>query len=485
MPSLLFLVANTSTTHRNSSIGLLATIYVFYTIPLTAVSRLVDAEQLDQLFPELAKWSQDLGLEVAQYASGFLTALIWSTFFALCPILFKSIANFGSRATSVASAEFMAFKYFWWFMVFTAFSGPILANMALEGFNDGFAVSSDFRSVVRAIAVTIPSTVSVNWINWIVFRMLVTLPFSYLLQANTFLFQVIGMKCCSRLVSGGGPGGATPYRVFVDSGVVLMCTLSLATASPLVAPACFLYFLVCQPLLRRNLIFVYRPKFDGGGFRWPFVFDMCISCMAVGTILLSGQMGLKEALGPAVLAASALVPIFMFQRGMKRRYGRAFKDAALLQTSLLDGWNTECSSVKKREEFRRFLVDAHKAAYVPVCLAATDTQDFLTAEPAVVVPLSSDPDSSTDDLSPVDPSINESFQATEEVFDRRLSQRGATMRRTMSVLSAARRRTLSRGSLRCDASDDDYSIFSPFGRSSASHVPPFDNSLSSLPGKNE
>jgi hypothetical protein len=86
------------------------------------------------------------------------------------------------------------------------------------------------------------------------------------------------------LVVGGGSGGPVPYRLYIDSGVVLMwyvvaqravysvpkssalmlpihrSTLALAPASPIVAPACFLYFLVCQPLMRRNLIYMYRPR---------------------------------------------------------------------------------------------------------------------------------------------------------------------------------------------------------------------------------
>jgi hypothetical protein len=45
--------------------------------------------------------------------------------------------------------------------------------------------------------------------------------------------------------------------------------------------------------------------------------------------------------------------------------------------------------VEKREEFRQFLVDAHKAAYIPVCIAGGAT-NILTAEPAVVIPSEND-----------------------------------------------------------------------------------------------
>lgn len=95
------------------------------------------------------------------------------------------------------------------------------------------------------------------------------------------------------------------------------------------------------------------------------MFDMCISGLILGEILLSVQMLLKQAPGPAVAAAITNVPTVLFSKGIKERYLRAFQDAALLQTSLLDGWDTSTEySIENREEFRQFLVDAHKAAYV-------------------------------------------------------------------------------------------------------------------------
>jgi hypothetical protein len=76
-------------------------------------------------------------------------------------------------------------------------------------------------------------------------------------------------------------------------------------------------------------------------------------------------MVLKRAVGPAIGAAFTIVPVLLFSKNMKTRYMRSFMDAALLQTSLLDGWDaSEDYTFEKREEFRKFLVDAHKASYV-------------------------------------------------------------------------------------------------------------------------
>lgn len=145
-------------------------------------------------------------------------------------------------------------------------------------------------------------------------------------------------------------------------------------------------------MLRWTLIFLYRPKFDFGGGRFPFIFDICISGIIAGQILLIAMLVLKRAVGPALLASVPLVPTLWFRYFVRRRYLRAFNDAALLQTSLLDGWDTNVvTSEAKREDFRKFLVDCHKAAYVPVCIAG-DQSTTLTAEPAVVVPIEFDDD---------------------------------------------------------------------------------------------
>lgn len=63
---------------------------------------------------------------------------------------------------------------------------------------------------------------------------------------------------------GGGPGGPIPFRIYIDSGVVFMALVSITPIAPLLAPASLVYFLYCSPLLRRNLIFLYRPTFDAG-----------------------------------------------------------------------------------------------------------------------------------------------------------------------------------------------------------------------------
>jgi hypothetical protein len=215
----------------------------------------------------------------------------------------------------------------------------------------------------------------------------------------------------------------------------MLCLFALAPASPLIAPAAFTYFLFCTPMLRWTVIFLYRPKFDIGGGRFPFIFDICISGMIAGQIFVVAMMTLKKAIGPAVAAFCPMIPTIWFRYFVRRRYLRAFNDAALLQTSLLDGWDTNVeTSQEKREEFRKFLVDCHKAAYVPVCIAG-DQSTLITAEPAVVVPTEFDDDiESLRDLE-FDPSLREDASTVKgDVSTRMQVQPGAMSRRASTFL---------------------------------------------------
>ena len=103
------------------------------------------------------------------------------------------------------------------------------------------------------------------------------------------------------------------------------------------------------------------------------------------------MMVLKRAYGPAIAAGLPILPTYIFSLKANGNFARAYRDAGLLQTSQLDGWaKAEPTSVKKREDFRQWLVDCHKASFVPICLASVE--DVITAEPAAVVPIGSDTD---------------------------------------------------------------------------------------------
>lgn len=120
--------------------------------------------------------------------------------------------GYSNRISSIT--ENSALHYFWWFMVVSAFSGTSFSTAVIEGFNQGIAIGASFQEVIEVTAATIPSQVSATWLNWILVRFTIVLPTQYLLQMNTFLFACLRLKCCSRVVRGGG--GMSPGNIFLS-----------------------------------------------------------------------------------------------------------------------------------------------------------------------------------------------------------------------------------------------------------------------------
>ena len=88
---------------------MLIVIYIFYTLPLTLASALVAPEKLNNIIPGIEEMAKE-NLLLNNLLSGILPAVFYSIFFALCPVLFKSLSNFGSNAVSVNQAEFIALQ---------------------------------------------------------------------------------------------------------------------------------------------------------------------------------------------------------------------------------------------------------------------------------------------------------------------------------------------------------------------------------------
>jgi hypothetical protein len=144
------------------------------------------------------------------------------------------------------------------------------------------------------------------------------------------------------------------------------------------------------------------------------------------------MMILKKAYGPAALAALSIYPTYLFSHICKDRFLRCYRDAGLLQTSQLDGWDlTKPTSREERDEYRKWLVDCHKASFVPICLAGSD--NFLTAEPAVVIPMEQDREDEFEESSIAPQQRTSTFDSNS--VSSQSKQRGAMFRRIPSSRS--------------------------------------------------
>jgi hypothetical protein len=113
--------------------------------------------------------------------------------------------------------ENSALNYFWWFMVVSAFTGTSFETAAVDGFSDGIRIGAELQELLEKTAISIPLRVSANWLNWLIARTFIVLPTQYLLQMNTFLFTLLGLKCCQRAVRGGGKSSVISFCSCIDN----------------------------------------------------------------------------------------------------------------------------------------------------------------------------------------------------------------------------------------------------------------------------
>ena len=164
-PVTLNLNGNQLMIRRYIALASLAFIYIFYTIPITAAQSLVSPQKLEETLPDLYNWMSQTKYLSAEIMAGLVSALLYTAFFALCPIMFKGIANSGSQATSVQEAEKYALKYYWYFMLVTAFVFTGLADAAISIWDSRLVIMlsehTDHNSCVSLILFS--AAVSVMW----------------------------------------------------------------------------------------------------------------------------------------------------------------------------------------------------------------------------------------------------------------------------------------------------------------------------------
>ena len=124
-------------------------------------------------------------------------------FFALLPQIFKMLANFAGKATSIHEAERYALRLYWWFMLVFVFGGRTLGNVIWTAFANNNANLSSAQEIIIDLATVVPTTQSFYWLTWMITQTGIILPFMYFLQFNNFMFTALNWDCCARATAGG------------------------------------------------------------------------------------------------------------------------------------------------------------------------------------------------------------------------------------------------------------------------------------------
>ncbi|KAL3923561.1 MAG: hypothetical protein SGILL_001587 [Bacillariaceae sp.] len=144
--------------------------YVFfcclYSIPLAIVSTVLDPTYLATAFPDAEVWQNSDGVFFQLFA-GISSGMLYSLFFSVLPQIFKYLAFMLGSASTIQKGEDNALKFYWYFMLVTAFTGSTLASILLQGLFQG-NFSEEFQDGLTTIAQTIPTSQAPVWLNWII-----------------------------------------------------------------------------------------------------------------------------------------------------------------------------------------------------------------------------------------------------------------------------------------------------------------------------
>ncbi|VEU35296.1 unnamed protein product [Pseudo-nitzschia multistriata] len=107
-----------------------------YTIPLTMVSQLLNPTLLAEVFPDV-EVLQNPDTFFFKALAGISTGYIYTLFFSILPQIFKLLAFSEGSSSSKPQAEEYAMRFYWYFMLVTAFTGQSLVQMLLDGILQG------------------------------------------------------------------------------------------------------------------------------------------------------------------------------------------------------------------------------------------------------------------------------------------------------------------------------------------------------------
>ena len=226
-------------------------------------------EKINNLILDPALLADVLGISyntAVRYMATF-SGLGQSLLFSVCPTIFKFLSCIEGSSASMEQAEQKAMIYFWYFYIVARYMGPVLLNAAQSYTeNEEGTLEETVLKTMDKLTSEIPKSLGPAALTYIIFSALINWPAFYLLQSGNFITKLLGMDWLNNyILKGGGIGRDVPYRIYVDSGYIFACLISMAPMVPLLGPFCLLHFLIVSPILRWLLVFTYRPKFDSGG----------------------------------------------------------------------------------------------------------------------------------------------------------------------------------------------------------------------------
>ena len=124
------------------------------------VSQVTHPTWLAAAFPDI-EILQDPDNFFFRILAGFSSGYIYTLFFSILPQVFKLLAMSEGTSSSKVDAEEKALRFYWYFMLVTAFTGGYLVNLLIASLVEG-NVSDEVRDILGNVAATMASEVRRN-----------------------------------------------------------------------------------------------------------------------------------------------------------------------------------------------------------------------------------------------------------------------------------------------------------------------------------
>ena len=115
------------------------------------VSQILSPTWLAARYPDIEAF-QDPDSFFFKALAGISSGLLYTLFFSILPQIFKALAFFEGTSSSKVKAEENAMRFYWYFMLVTAFTGTSLVQILIDGIMLGTQQS--------AFEIRLPSTLS-------------------------------------------------------------------------------------------------------------------------------------------------------------------------------------------------------------------------------------------------------------------------------------------------------------------------------------
>jgi len=105
--------------------------------------------------------------------------------------------------------------------------------------------------------------------------------------------------------------------------LVFMITLTYSTLAPFILIFAVIYFALVYVTARYNLLYVYIPNYEAGGFLFPSLFKRLMSILLIYQLVLVYEFGIYKFVAGAVISGVVAIATVVYWIFLRKTFGSA------------------------------------------------------------------------------------------------------------------------------------------------------------------